>query len=157
SGTVWSLGPGGQAQGQIGRWEQQGDRVRFQWAASSQGFDVQFQQQPYISSPDIYLFSYLGRGSSRRTSNSFGPDRALVGPQRQIYGRSNALPAGPVVARGDVALDLRTFTGQSIDGVWRPIEIVGNPRLTQPIRHVPGQWQSVRFIIDGGTPPRYGR
>ncbi|HZN36469.1 MAG TPA: hypothetical protein VFB80_21720, partial [Pirellulaceae bacterium] len=42
SGTVWSLGPGGQAQGQIGRWEQQGDRVRFQWAASSQGFDVQF-------------------------------------------------------------------------------------------------------------------
>ena len=149
SGSIWSLGPGGQVQGQIGTWERQGGWARFQLAGSPQAFAVELQQPTAASTPDVLIFSYIGRGQSRRLSNSFSGDRPLVGAPRQIYGRTtHPLATSPIVARGDLALDLRTFTGRSIDGFWRPVEMVGNPRLTSVMRLVPGEWQGVRFIIE---------
>lgn len=157
SGSIWSLGPGGQVQGQIGTWQRQGGRAWFQWAGSNQGFVVDLQQPNVASSQDFYVYSYIARGQPRRPSNSFATARPLVGPPRQIYGYTNPTETSPIVARGDVALDVRTFTGFSIDGFWRPIETVGNPRLTVPIRLVPGEWQSVRFVIDNSAAPGYAR
>ena len=148
SGSIWGLGPGGQVQGQIGTWERQGGFGRFEMAGSPQAFDVELQQPTAASTPDVYFFSYVGRGQPRRPSNSFSTSRPLVGPPRQIYGRTNPRTTSPVVARGELALDLRTFTGRSMDGFWRPVEIVGNPRLTSVMRLVPGEWQGVRFVIE---------
>lgn len=149
SGSVWSLSAEGQPLAQIGVWERQSGQARLQWNGSPRSYHVNLQQPLPGSSPQVYVYSLVAREpDGPRPGSTFGVSRSLVGPQRSIYGRTSRPNASAVVQSGELALDLRTFTGQSIDGLWRPIETLRVSRYTAPNPPVAGPWQWVRFVVE---------
>lgn len=153
SGSVWSLSGDGQPLAQIGTWERQGGQARLQWTGGQRSYHVDLQQPLSSSSPQVYVYSLVGReANGPRAGSAFGVSQSLVGPQRSIYGRTSRPSDSAVVQSGELVLDLRTFTGQSIDGLWRPIETVRVLRYTAPNPPVAGPWQLVRFVIESVDP-----
>jgi hypothetical protein len=151
SGTIWSLSPDGRPLAQIGVWDKQNGLARFQWEGSSQILEINLQRPTGISTQTMYIYAFVGVGQTARTSNSFGSVNSFVGPPRTIYGRTSRPGATQVATRGEVAFDMRTYTGQSIDAAWRSIEILGPSRYTATVAPRASDWQAVRIFIDNAT------
>jgi hypothetical protein len=149
SGSVWSLSSAAQPLEQIGTWERQDGQARLQWNGSPRSYHVNLLQPLPGSSPQVYVYSLVGReANAPRPGSMFGVSRALVGPQRTTNARASRPSASAVVQNVELALDLRTFTGQSIDGLWRPVETRRVSRYTAPNPSLAGSWQAVRFVVE---------
>lgn len=146
SGRVWSLAPDGSVTGVVGTWQRQGPFARFQWLGSQAGLDVNLQQLTAGSTPDIYVFLTYAQIAPRRQSGYFSPARPLIGPSgRPIYPGRSATDPLPVLV-GELALDVRTFTGESIGGAWR--SMVGPINTRGAIVPQYGPWQPLRIVIE---------